>query len=1294
MAIQTTGVRYVSEGVDAFVQNVQRAQANLDAMTKNTSASTKAIRDAASDLNTHTQSLNAMTRSTNALNAAQRLSTASTAGVQRAISGTTSSMTSFSRISSAASFAFSTLSKAGSVIPTVFRGITSTGRGVVTAVGGLARGFTGLLASSRDSLARLTGFGAISRTLQSDLFYLTRRVIALSAAFAALDAIKGFIGLGFQQVALYDRMSHSVAALTANELISTGAVSNFSEGLKQAIPFTKQMLDWIEKLAVVSIFESGDIQAVQQFGQSVGMSAKDAAAMTFALTAWGTVTDKQPHTLSLIANALTDMFSKGKVQSQEMRQLALNGIPAWDMLAKGLGVSVEKLREMVTEGLVPADEGIRILVSSMASTYGPALGDFAFSISGITSSLKDIAKINAREMFRGIVEAAMPFMERIVSVLTQPETKERFQEIGRSIGETATKAFEFVEALIASGDPLAFIALKIDEALPGFYHLYQQLDTLAGTFAEIAKKAFGWGDGIGKGIAQGILSAASAVVAAVQKIADIINDFLSGKISPRDAISGAMGDIANQTGQGTPATPPTPGGAPGGGGGGGGGAPPELPGGMGSTLGFGNDLFDPLTQSLDRLNAKADEAKKHWDDLRGAFEQARQKAEENIPGFQKLEPVVAGLGTAFGVILTSGLASAALGLLKMLTPIGLLSLAGAGLYSAWENNLFGIRDRVNEVIPVVQEKFGQIKDYLSGPFINDVQRVVDRFKTEWENGQIKVENASDAINRVLKKDVLPIFNEVSEFLEKKLGPVIEEIAVKSVPLLQAALRLLGGIFENIVIPMIRLAWEVFSTLLWPVIELGAKILVGVLFPALTKVFDFINDNILPVYRTWYEFLSGSVIPIIERLSTIIILLIEIAIKDLLIKWKATTDAITEVWKWINTLIDSIPGLRGAIDGVIQNIQDIIGWFNNWWSSISSIKGVIQDVINFLDNLISKLQEVSQTQSAVLGHSPSPLEMSLRGIGITLKDVIKIFQYFTRGLIDTGRAAEGLADDFQDIAADVRDFIDDLEELRLTNLIDGLDQVIDNLQYIREFKLSSLEDLEDLNAYQKDVIPRIAQSVRDQLRAAQQEFLVMAETDPENAEALFELKSKQIRELSEMENAIIRAKTQEEKNALIEQRNFLMRKQQLELELFEQQAQRRSEALEREADALVSAFAKAWTKMISDHVIPTPDLTQLYNMLVLISQIDLPDWLRPGSPTPLENALVGIGNAVKSLSKADLPQLRFQLQQVGSPATLGQIMSSSYMYTYSPQYNLGVTTNQSPQYAFQSFELMQFMYRSG
>lgn len=405
----------------------------------------------------------------------------------------------------------------------------------LTGVNSATKGVQEFYQQAGKSVGSLSGFNTVTGQAASAVNYLIHRLLVLGAVYAATSTIKEWIKLGFDQVVMYDRMSLSVQALIARDLIQAGATKDFGEAMRQAAPQAKALLDWTQQLAVVSIFESQDIRHVQVFAQATGIAADQAQIMTASISAWGTVTGQTEQTLSNVTNALTDMFTKGRVQSEEMRQLARNGIPAWEFLADALGVTTAKLREMVTKGLVPADVGIKAIVDGMSKQYGPALKEFAFSAAGITSSLQDLKKIALREFFTGTFQAIQPYLERFVSVLMQPETLATIRGWGDALGSVASKFFGFAEAVIASGDPLGYLAVIIDKIVPGFYGLYDAISTAIGTFANLAKEAFGWGEGIGIQFAQGIIAAITYIVQAINYIGQVLASWLAPGSPPKVA---------------------------------------------------------------------------------------------------------------------------------------------------------------------------------------------------------------------------------------------------------------------------------------------------------------------------------------------------------------------------------------------------------------------------------------------------------------------------------------------------------------------------------------------------------------------------------------------------------------------------------------------------------------------------------------------------------------------------------------------------------------------------------------
>jgi len=90
-----------------------------------------------------------------------------------------------------------------------------------------------------------------------------------------------------------------------------------------------------------------------------------------------------------VTRALGQMSAKGKISSQEMMQLAELGIPAWDMLAKTLGVTIPQAMKMVEKGAVPAGKAITGFIDEFNVRFPDMMDKQSKTILGMWSTIKD-----------------------------------------------------------------------------------------------------------------------------------------------------------------------------------------------------------------------------------------------------------------------------------------------------------------------------------------------------------------------------------------------------------------------------------------------------------------------------------------------------------------------------------------------------------------------------------------------------------------------------------------------------------------------------------------------------------------------------------------------------------------------------------------------------------------------------------------------------------------------------------------------------------------------------------------
>lgn len=110
-----------------------------------------------------------------------------------------------------------------------------------------------------------------------------------------------------------------------------------------------------------------------------------------------------------ISRALGQIYTKGRLMNEEMRQLAEAGIPVYEILQEKLGLTTEELRNLGRTA-VPAEKAINALIDGINERFGSTLDQANSTTMGILSNIKD----NTMMLFAGLFEPmAENFKEKI-----------------------------------------------------------------------------------------------------------------------------------------------------------------------------------------------------------------------------------------------------------------------------------------------------------------------------------------------------------------------------------------------------------------------------------------------------------------------------------------------------------------------------------------------------------------------------------------------------------------------------------------------------------------------------------------------------------------------------------------------------------------------------------------------------------------------------------------------------------------------------------------------------------------
>ena len=149
------------------------------------------------------------------------------------------------------------------------------------------------------------------------------------------------------------------------------------------------MLNDLKSFADKTPFEFMDLQDAAKRLMAMGTAAEDVIPTLEAVGDAAAGLGGGKATIDGITLALGQMGAKGKISTQELNQLTERGIPAMRYLAEAAGVSTGEMAKLVEKGLVPASEGVKVLLSKMKEDFGGLMGKQADTASGKLSTMKD-----------------------------------------------------------------------------------------------------------------------------------------------------------------------------------------------------------------------------------------------------------------------------------------------------------------------------------------------------------------------------------------------------------------------------------------------------------------------------------------------------------------------------------------------------------------------------------------------------------------------------------------------------------------------------------------------------------------------------------------------------------------------------------------------------------------------------------------------------------------------------------------------------------------------------------------
>jgi tape measure domain-containing protein len=175
----------------------------------------------------------------------------------------------------------------------------------------------------------------------------------------------------------------------------------------------KTFLEDLSVFANTTPFELPQVRDASKKLLAFGFEAKSVIPMMTAVGNAASGLGLGAAGIDRITLALGQIKAKQKVQGDEMLQLTEAGIPAWQLLADKMGLTVAQVMKLSEKGLIPADKAIDTLIEGMNKKFPDMMKKQSQTLQGLWSTMKDTFDSKILIQFgNGIANALRPrFLE-------------------------------------------------------------------------------------------------------------------------------------------------------------------------------------------------------------------------------------------------------------------------------------------------------------------------------------------------------------------------------------------------------------------------------------------------------------------------------------------------------------------------------------------------------------------------------------------------------------------------------------------------------------------------------------------------------------------------------------------------------------------------------------------------------------------------------------------------------------------------------------------------------------------
>jgi tape measure domain-containing protein len=209
------------------------------------------------------------------------------------------------------------------------------------------------------------------------------------------QGLKDLAGQALQSYSDFERLGMTLTSLLGVEKMNATAGLSLADAMKQSSAEAKTLVLWAQNLAIFSPFTEDTVSKTLQTAMGYGMTSKMAQGMTQALADFGAGTGKSSQQTELLGLALGQVWAKGKLTGEEMRQLTNAGLGV-GIMARAMGMDVKTLTAQMEKGQISAEKLIPAFIALSGKEFPDAAKNMSTSWAGLTSGFATCLRARSR----------------------------------------------------------------------------------------------------------------------------------------------------------------------------------------------------------------------------------------------------------------------------------------------------------------------------------------------------------------------------------------------------------------------------------------------------------------------------------------------------------------------------------------------------------------------------------------------------------------------------------------------------------------------------------------------------------------------------------------------------------------------------------------------------------------------------------------------------------------------------------------------------------------------------------